>query len=108
MEFFSELSPYCELHSHQSEGQAGIITLHLNISDQPHSVSRWSAPITIMTVERRILTENNYSDLFSKMIDIVTMLVNKFFRSCFLSDLFRAARDFADVLHVTRAQPRLV
>ena len=41
------------------------------------------------------------------MIDIVTMLVNKFFRSCFLSDLFRAAwaaRDWADVLHVTRAQ----
>ena len=37
------------------------------------------------------------------MIDIVTMLVNKFFRSCFLSDLFRAAR--ADVLHVTRARP---
>ena len=41
------------------------------------------------------------------MIDIVTMLVNKFFRSCFLSDLYRAAcaaRDWADVLHGTRAQ----
>ena len=63
-------------------------------------------PITIMTVERRILTENNFIDLFSKMIDIVTMLVNKFFRSCFLSELFRAAG--ADVLRVTRARPRLV
>ena len=98
------------LHSDPSWGQAGIITLHLNISDQP-TQSTDGQPCSSYHKEWREgfwLKITTYIDLFSKMIDIVTMLVNKFFRSCFLSsDLFRAAwaaRDWADVLHVTRAQ----